>query len=428
MLGFLSNRVTAAHLALAAVAPLVLSKYFSVGAVNAVTPWIVVICVMWAVMAPVRRGEERSPVSRSRFLRDAASDPFLWVSVVVLLYSAVVALNSGVGLSYDPETRLWRLAPPSFEMLPGTVPGFGGMVFTSSLLVFAVYSAVAHSLDSRQSVYFAVAASLVVVADAAFAYASWKGVAAESSVAYGLWGLAAAAAMLSSEISRRRTREMLALLALAGCLSAMMLSGKVAEMYVFSAAVVLLVVLFVGFRFRRLGRMGVIRAFLMLSVSAGVAAALFHCLSGDWQSLMPVWRTESDAILNRLAVTAWKTSPWTGSGVGSFPFVAKIGATAEDWTTLGAMPDFYSNGWRVLLAERGMIGVLAFATALGAMFFTWFRYAWQRGLENFTAAVPLLPLASVAVSVVMVFDSSAMRPEAIVAFAGIAALSVNGGQ
>lgn len=428
MLGFLSNRATAAHLALAAVAPLVLCKYFAGGEVSAVLPWIAVICCIWAFMSPVRRGEERYPVARSRFLHDAASDPFLWVSVAVLLYSAVIALNSGVGLSYDPETKLWRLTPPSFAMLPGTVAGFGGMCFMSSLLVLAVYPAVAYSLDSRQSVYFAVTASLAAVLDAAFAYASGTGIAAESSVAYGLWGLAAAAAMFSAEISRRRTKEMLALLALSGCLAAMMLSGRSVEICVFSAAAVLLAVVFAGIRCRELGWSGVVRTFLTLLVSAGIAAVLFHWLSGDWQSLLPVWRTDADAIFNRLAVAAWQASPWTGSGVGSFPLVAKIGATAEDWATLGAMPDFYCNGWRALLVERGMLGVLAVASALGTMFFTWFRYAWQRGFENFSAAVPLLPLAAAAVSTVMFFDSSAMRPEAIVAFAGVAAFSVNGGQ
>lgn len=428
MLAFLSNRATAAHLALAAVAPLVLCKYFSVAAVNLITPWIVVICGIWAVMAPVRRGEERSPHARNRFLHDVASDPFIWIAIAVLLYSAVLAVNSGVALSYDHESNLWSLTAPVASMLPGGVAGSVGSCFTTALLVLVIYPAVAHSLDSRQSVYFAVVASLTVVSDVVFAYASGVGIRSESASAYGLWGLAAAAAMFSSEISRRRAKEMLASLAAAGCIAAMMLSGGAVEVCVFTSAMVVLAVVFVGFRWRELGWSGVVRAFLMLMVSVGIAAALFHWRSGDWGSLMPVWGTEADAIFNRLSSAAWQQSPWTGFGVGSFPLVAKIGATAEDWMTLGAMPDFYSNGWRVLLVERGMIGVLVFASALGAMLLTWFRYARQRGTENFSAAVPLLPLAASAASVVMLFDSSALQPEAIVAFAGVAAFSVNGGQ
>lgn len=428
MLGFLSNRATAAHLALAAVAPLVLCKYLSGGALNAVVPWIVAICLVWAFMAPVKRGEERSPSARGRFLHDTSNDPFLWVAVVVLLYSAVLAVNSGVALSYDSDSKLWRLMPPAVRMLPGGVAGFGGACFTTSLLMLALYPAVVHSLDSRQAVYFAIFASSVAVLDAVFAHASGAGIRAESAGAYGLWGLAAAASAFSAELSRRRVKEMLSVLALAGCLTAMMLSGKAVEVCVFSAAMVLLALVFIGFRCRELGKSGVVRTLLVLTVSAGIAVALFHWRSGEWESLIPVWHVDSDAIFNRFAVSAWKESPWTGSGVGSFPLVVKIGATAEDWMTLGAMPEFYSNGWRAMLVERGMIGILAFASVLGAMFYTWFRYTWQRGLKNFSSAVPLLPLALAAVSTVMFFDGSAMRPEAIVAFVGVAAFSVNGGQ
>lgn len=378
-------------------------------------------------MAPVKRGEERSPDARGRFLHDSATDPFLWVAVAVLLYSAVTALNSGVALSYDPESRLWRLALPTVKALPGGVAGLGGACFTSSLLVLVLYPAAVYSLDHRQVVYFAVLASLVAVLDAVFAYASGIGIKGDSAVAYGLWGLAAEVSALSAEVSRRRIKEMLSALALAGCLAAMMLSGKSVEFWIFSAAVLLLSLVFVAFRCRELGWSGIVRMFLVLMVSFGIAAALFHWRSGEWTSLAPVWANDVDAIFNRFAISAWQASPWAGSGVGSFPLVVKIAATPEDWVQLGAMPDFYSNGWRALLVERGMIGVLVFVTSLGAMLFSWFRYAWRRGLEDFSAAVPLLPLALAAVSTVMFFDSSAMQPEAIVALASVAAFSVNGG-
>lgn len=424
----MSNRATAAHLALAAVAPLVLCKYFSGDAVYTVLPWIAFVCVIWAFVSPVRRDEERNPDARYRLLHDTAGDPFFWVAGVLLVYSAAIALNSGVALSFDPEEKLWRLLPPAVDMLPGGVSGSGGECFTASLLVLVVYPAVAYSLDSRQSVYFAVFASLVAVLDAAYAYASGIGLRSESAVAYGLWALAAAAAMFSAECSRRRVKEMLSMLVLSGCLAELMLSGSAVELWVFTAAILLLALIFIAFRCRELRWIGVTRAFLMLLVSVGIAAALFQWLSAEWESLMPVWGTEADAIFNRFAVTAWQDHPWTGSGVGSFPLVAKFGAKAEDWMILGAMPDFYSNGWRALLVERGMIGLLVLSCAIGALLFTWFRYTWRRGLEHFTAAVPLLPLAVSAVAVAMFFDGSAMRSEAIVAFVGIAAFSVNGGQ
>ena len=88
---------------------------------------------------------------------------------MLLVYSAVVALNSGVMFGYDAESKLWRLMPPSAELLPGSVAGSGGLFFAGALLVLALYPAVVHSLNTRQSVYFAITATVVVVIDAAFA-------------------------------------------------------------------------------------------------------------------------------------------------------------------------------------------------------------------------------------------------------------------
>lgn len=429
MLDFLSNRATAAHLALAAVAPLVLCEYVSTGAVGPVLVWLSVIAAVWAFMAPVKLQDERTPEARCRFLSHSFSDPFFWFSAALVVYAAVVALNSGAALTYDVELKLWKLVSPTAAMLPGSVDGAGSIHFCSTLLVFALYSAVAHSLDSRQSVYFAIVASFVVVLDAVLAYASGVDIGGGNAVAYGLWSLVAAAAMFSAESSRRRPKELLSAMVLAGCLAALLFTLRPVVTIVFVSAVLLLALAFIAFRFRDLGVIGVARTLLMLFVAVSIAAILYHWRSGgDWQSQVPVWGCGIDHLFNRFSVLVWEANPWTGSGLGSFPLVTKFYATPEDWAAMGPVPDFGGNGWRILLAERGMIGVLAVAGSFGAMAFSWFRYARQRGMDGISAAVPLLPIAMIAVSVVMMFDSSALQVGAVVAFVSLAAFSINGGQ
>ena len=428
MLDFLSNRATAAHLALAAIAPLVLCKYFLPGAVFIALLWLALIAAVWSYMAPSKGDCDYTAEARYRFLGNAVRDPALWAAVLFVVYCAVTELNSGVSFGYDPELKTWSLLPPPAPLLPGSVRGGAGIPFAGSLLALAVYPAVAHSLDFRQSVYAVNFASTIVMLDAVFSYAAGFGIPFGASVAYGLWALAAAAAMFSAERSRQRPKELLSALALAGCLSALLFAGRPAVACVFVAAVLLVAVLFPAFMFRELGFVGIVRGLLLVLVAAGIAAVLFQCLSGEWEALIPVWSTDSDPILKRFALEAWETSPWIGHGAGSFPLVSKLAATAEDWATLGPIPDFYCNGWRALLAERGIVGLAVIAGVLGSMSFVWFRHAFQRGFEHFAAAVLLFPVALAAVSVAMVFDSSALRVEAIVAFAAVAAFSVNGGQ
>lgn len=427
MLAFLSNKASAAHLALVAVAPLVLCKYFGETAVWPVLLWLSALVAIWAFMAPARKEEENSMVARNRFLCGLVSDPFTWVALVLLAYAAVAALNSGVALAYDAEALTWRLSGPAMPELPGGVKGSGALYFSSALAVLAAYPAVVHSLDSRQAVSFGLFATLIVLIDAVFAYVSGTGIPAGSAAAYGLWAMVAAGVMFSAEKSCSRFKEMLASLALTGCIAAMLFAGNPVVICVSLAAILAVALVFIGFSCVDLRAIGITRALLMLLVSCAAAAVLFHWRSGDWESLVPVFGIPEGDPLTRLAVEAWETRPWVGIGAGAFPLAAKIGATPSDWTVLGAVPDFYANGWRAFLVERGMIGVVAFAVALGALAFSWFRGVRRRGFLNFTVAAALFPFAVAVVAVSLVYGSSALQADALVAFAALAALSVNGG-
>lgn len=427
MLAFLSNRATAAHLALGAVAPLVLCKYFGAGALLAALLWISLVAAVWAFMAPAKGEEERSSEARRRFFEDALGDPFFWVALLLIGYAALVALNGGVALEYDLEQSVWRLITPTLPQLPGGVTGAGGLHFASAVIVLVIYPAVAYALDARQSVCFALFAVTIVTVDAVFAHASGVGISGERAAAYGLWSLVAASVLFSAERTCSRPKELIASIMLAGCLAALLFSGRPALAFIFVSALVLMTLLFVVFAFPGLRFQGAVRAIVLILVSGFIAAMLYKWRVGDWMALIPNWSTAADGTMTRLATEAWESAPWVGVGLGGFPLAAKLGASPEDWAVIGAIPDFYANGWRALLVERGMIGVLAVAVSVGTIGFAWLCRARRRGREFFTAPLLLFPLALAAVAVGMVFDGSTLQADAFVAFASLAALSVNGG-
>lgn len=428
MLGFLSNRASAAHLALAAVAPLVFCKYFPADGVCLVLLWLALIVSVWAFMAPSLQPFERSPYARRRFIGSLIADPFFWTAVVLVVYSAVVALNSDIRLAYDAELKVWKLMKPAASVLPGAVPGVGSVHFAASVLVLVVYASVARSLGRAESVFFSILAPVFVVIDGVFSYAAGYGIPADCAVAYGLWSLVALSAMLSSEYARGHVRELVSSLALAGCFAALLFASRPVVACIFVGAALLITFVFIGFTFRDIGFSGAVRALALLFVAAALAALVYQLLSGDWEALIPVWKPDLHSALSRLAFRTWESAPWTGSGVGSFPLVAQIDATPEDWAEMGPMPDYGAFGWRLLLLERGMVGALAVLVSFAALFFSWFRGAFDRGIDGFAAAVPIFPVAVIAVSGCMVFESSSMQAGALVAFAALAAVSVNGGE
>ena len=429
MLAFLSRRASAAHLALVAVAPLVLCEYPSVGSLLTVSGWLVFLAAIWAFMSPAAQEEESVHNALRRFLRGMLTDPFFWSGAVFAVYSATVALNTGVALAFDADALVWRLSSAAAPALPGGVGSAGVGFLSASLASLVLYSAVVHSLDSRMATAFSVIALLMVIAIAVFGLVCGRAPGRElSPAAYGIWSLVALSTMLSAARSHDRFPEMVSMLAFAVCLLTMASGGHPEELTVFAGASAAIAAVSAFGCFRSLRLSGTLRSMSLLLLSVVTGAAAFYGLSGDWDSLLPVWRSASDPTLDRLAVDAFMDHPWIGVGAGAFPLAAKLLATPADWPALGAVPDFGGSALRTFVVERGMIGSALLLISAGALGYSWFRRARLRGRAFFNAAAPLLPIAILAIAVLSVFGDSVLRADALVAFAALAALSVNGGK
>jgi hypothetical protein len=155
---FISKYALAAHLALAAVAPLPLMRFFEASAATAML-WITGFAFVWMLLSPSVFSGERINEARRRLVRSMFSDPLIWVMVLLVLTSGVRALNGGIKMAYDAETMVWSISPAAFPLLPGTVDGCGYLPFATSVLAAVLIAGCRHALGKAARMAFCFTAS-----------------------------------------------------------------------------------------------------------------------------------------------------------------------------------------------------------------------------------------------------------------------------
>ena len=133
---------------------------------------------------------------------------------------------------------------------------------------------------------------------------------------------------------------------------------------------------------------------------------------------------ERRAALSGFAATFWRENMWTGTGVGTYPLQLWIsGGSAKGLASQAPL-----NGWWLLLSERGIIGAIALAVPFAFMLYSLLHRAWIAIRFRRAAFFPLVALGIVAPMLVAadgLVDSSAMRPDAILAAFALFALAAS---
>ena len=442
----------AAHLSFLAVAPLFLYPFCTASATATAVLWLSLVAAIWCLLVPSVRSGEPLHVARRRVLSDLVRDPLFWTSLALAAFTGLRALNGGVRMAYDAEKAVWCLEPPALPIFPGCMDGLGYLPFAVAVALVVVLVGARHSLGRSARMAFLLMASagaglaavvalvaanqgnvvcrmlLVASPDAASYFGFAQGV-------YFLCGLV----VLTTAFERAWVRAMpLFALAVGGTAVGVFAFAPGAASVLFLAlALVVLLAAFV-YLFFTVGRTSQFRYVAVLGIALALAAltVAFAMPAGLLQKKLDVFLGlafvpdgffDLRGTLSEIALRAWKTAPWTGTGIGSFPLDVRFQATPDDWAVLPRGVSTIANGGWCLLAERGLVGAVAAALPFGFIAWSFVRRAaaWATGgrLRVPHPGVLLAPLVLVAIAVTVPFDNSFLRPDALLAAAAAAAVA-----
>ena len=383
---FFTKYATAAHLALVAVAPLVLLPVMSAERTATVVLWLSAFAMVWMLVQPsCLRGESASTSSR-RVLRSIVRDPLFWFSLFAIGFAVIRMLNCGVGSAYNAETRMWSLKTAAIDFLPACVKDAGLLPCVTVASMAVVVQGCAHSLGRSARASFLLVASTIAGINALALYlsalggsataASWLNVSTLSprylGVAHGVWLLASVALLFEVAEQGWLKAELAVFVAIVGNASGLFLYSPLPEVVAFAAALLLLVIAAVPMLRGEIHGAAPLRCALMI-VCGVLVPTIFSLLappdsplaakSADIVALKPF---ADDFLKVRDAVSAiglkvWKSSPWLGTGLGSFSLDLRFTATEADWAVISPLQSASLNGWWQLLMERGVVGTVVLA-------------------------------------------------------------------
>lgn len=432
----------AAHLALAAVAPLFLSPVAVV--------CLAALAAVWFVMEPSRIGGEMLHDARRRCRKATVRDPLFWVLAILVLIAGVRALNGGVGLAYDAETAKWFLAKPAVEVLPGSVTGRGFEHFALVVAIWVVVTGCRQALGRSARFVFVLCLSVLVAVGqlssvlmlredpAAFEQAVTCSL-ADPQYAGSVAGVAFVLALVALEtVFERRWWRALPFVAIAiigSSVGAFLFAPPVVCALYAVVALLVLAYIFVYLRLKISGSadfkllavsgMGLalsVMIVMSLLTEAELSAKVDPILEGV---LFPEGFQAQRETLSATAFRIWTGGPWLGEGLGAFPLSLKFAATAADWSVISPLQTLPLNGYWLLLTERGVVGafLLLVPVALLLVSFVSRLIGGIRVLPH-----PLCwagPILLIAVLVETMGDCSFMTTGALLPVLAVFALSVN---
>ena len=389
--------------------------------------------------------------ARRRTAKAILRDPLFWCSLVVVAFTGIRALNTGIGLGYDAESASWHVSSSMFPILPGVVDAAGDLPFAASVAFAVLLQACRHSLGrSARAVFLLAASSLSGLTAIAVLVAVHEG----SSMSFALlpssagtcfsffgfaFGLYLVAGLVSLVTSFEQGWNMAFLLLL------LSIGGNAAGLFVFAppylsagfAAVGLVVLLYIlvfscvaapktcGLRAMFLGGLSLAFGGLLVFVLLPEADRSALLASYADLKLFPARFWEMRESLSAISFKSWTSNLWIGTGLKSFPLDFRFNALEADWMLLPGGASTMPNGWRLLLAERGIVGLAFFALPFGFLFFT-YVHRLIGGMADWELAHPVCLVAPAACAIFVAagfFDCSPLRVEVVMAMGALLAVS-----
>ena len=442
----------AAHLALLAVAPLVLYPFCGEGTVAKVLLWLSLLAALWMVLEPSVRSGETLSDSRRRVAGEMMSDPLFWALLVLVVFSGVRALNTGIALCYDAEASNWYVSDQSFPLLPGAVDGSGLLPFAVTVALLVLLQACRHSLGRSARYLFLLTASafagLAAVIDlVALGTGRFGGAGALlppedglgcscAGFAFGLYligGLVALVAVFERSWNRAVGLVVLAVGGTAAGMVAFAPFHLSAPLIVAGLLVLAYVLAFSGKTFPSVSLFKLVLLGLTSLVLGGLSVAVVfpgNAVAGQLSQLpefsfFPEKFLKIREMLSAIAFKSWISHLWLGTGVSSFPLDFRMHAQAADWEAFPRGTVALANCWWLLLVERGVVGLVSFALPFGFLMFTYVRRL-IGGIAGLGLPHPACIVAPAALTLFVAagfFDCSPARAEVLLAMGALVAIS-----
>ena len=386
----------ATHLALAAALPAALTQFVSTDFLSVSMLWVSLAAWIWMLFEPSVLAGETVSRARARMINSVIRDPFAWFMLLATLFAFVRWLNSDIRLFYDAEKTVWAVKDPSVSIMPGSVGVSGFFPFVTAVTVSTIVVGVRHALGRNARIWFGVMTG---------AFAAVGGLASVICVALGNEPLRNAALATYGSASFAGSAFAMILPVSVACgiaaeergitkarlLFAFAVAGNAAAAFVFlpilmcvsyllfSAVVSILALVLCR---RREGAAACARAASMLAfgIVGAVSAVMVPSYKEivqektaglDVEKAFPPALTDRNDALNRVSIAMWKDHQWRGVGVGGFKLQAPFYANHDDWQVLPPRPDLPSNGYLVILTERGIVGAIFWVVGLGFLFGSW---------------------------------------------------------
>lgn len=404
------------------------------------------------VLEPSIRVGEALSDSRRRVAKAILRDPLSWTLLVMVVFSGFRALNTGIALSYNAETAVWYVSDQAFPLLPGSVEGSGGLPFSATVAFSVLLMAARHSLGRAARRFFLLVSSSLAGLAAVICLlllrigaSGWMRTLLPSSdgfecsfagFVFGLYliaGLIALVAVFEQNWSKALAP---AVLAIGGTLAGAVAFAPPYLSLAIVAVSLLTLVYVLAFSIRSFPAAELFRI-VLFSIVALVLGGLFVAVAlpgGVWVERLSLlseckffpdqfWKVREG--LSSIAFKSWISHLWLGTGVSSFPLDFRIHAQTQDWEAFTRGITAVANGWWLLLAERGIVGLMLFLLPFWFLLFTYVRRL-MGGISRWELPSPVCivaPLVLLLFVATAFVDCSPLRVEVLLAAGSLMAIS-----
>jgi hypothetical protein len=433
---FLSKYALAAHLALLAVAPLLLFPFFGPSETAVVLIWMSLMTAFWLFLEPSRRVNEYLYNARRRVFKSVFADPLFWIFFLFVVIAVIRWLNAGISLVFDlsGDNWNWVVTAPKIPWLPGSSGDAGFFALATLIAVMTSVLTCRHALGKSArtmvvflSSFFAAIAALVAILRLG-ASVAYDGSFAGS--AFGIFFLASIAALAGMFEAGWNRAFLLFSFAVGGTFVGLWYFAPKFIVAFYSVAGVVLALIAALYVAVTKGISAFFKFVVALIIAAAIPLAMikiyappelveaksailtFNLFSADYY--------ETRKMYGDVAAGVWRDGNiWHGAGIGYLPLFIEKTMAESAWVS--SVP----HGWWQLLAERGFIGLGMFVLPFAVLLFLLVRRLIAYGITHIFW--PFLLLGVSAVSVVVCegfYDVSFTRAEVLVPSALLFTLSL----